>query len=366
LHHGRPEAFRTSGGGAAYAKPQAFQPYAQLWQATLSNEHHRVKVDVMLKRIIGIIFGVLAVALLNAIVSQSQDGEIAEANLNTPIVTASPAEIEPPCERPKKQIPADTVIASFDRLTHHDYLIQTRYKMVLDVPRRYGSPRKPVKAPYVIVSSKGRAIAKFDANLYSSLSNRMDAGFFPLLGKDKDQLVISRDLPKTGAQWVADFGSGFKIIFNGQTFRVGREAGDMTISDLDDDGIYEIIVPITAFYGFESGRLSTMDTPLPFIIFRYDPIQNEYLPANPHFRVCLLRDTEAAAKSVREVEREIGLGRLMSIVLDYVFVGEEQRGWKLFEEMCDLPDKARIRSDMQHVLKAHPVYRYIYKQTANR
>lgn len=93
----------------------------QLWRATLSNEHHRVKVNVMLKRIIGIILGVLAVALLNAIVSQSQDGEIAEQNLNTPVVTAAPVEIKPPCERPKEQIPADTVISRFDRLTHHDY-----------------------------------------------------------------------------------------------------------------------------------------------------------------------------------------------------------------------------------------------------
>ena len=116
----------------------------------------------------------------------------------------------------------------------------------------------------------------------------------------------------------------------------------------------------------EGWRLSTLETPLPDVIFRYDPIQNEYLPANPHFRDCLLRDTEAAARSAREVEREIGLGRLMSIVLDFVFAGEEQRGWKLFEDMCDLPDKVRIKSDMQDVLKAHPVYRHIYKQRVNR
>jgi hypothetical protein len=57
---------------------------------------------------------------------------------------------------------------------------------------------------------------------------------------------------------------------------------------------------------------------------------------------------------------------LRSTVLDYVFVGKKQRGWRFFDEMCKLPDKARIRSDMQEVLKAHPVYRYIYKRTGNR
>jgi hypothetical protein len=173
-------------------------------------------------------------------------------------------------------------------------------------------------------------------------------------------------MPRTGVQWVIDFSKGYKIIFDGDKFYVGREAGDMTISDLDGDGILEIIVPITAFYGFERWRLTTSETPLPEIIFRYDPVQREYLPANPHFRECILRDTEAAAKRAREIEKEIGLGRLMSIVLYYVFVAEERRGWKFFEEVCELPDKARIRSDMQDVLKAHPVYRYIYKKRANR
>jgi hypothetical protein len=166
-------------------------------------------------------------------------------------------------------------------------------------------------------------------------------------------------------QWVADFSKGFKIIFDGRKFRVGRESYDMAISDLDGDGIYEIIVPLTAFYGFERSRLSTADTPLPDIIFKYDPVQREYLPANPFFKQCILKDAAAAEKSLREIE-EPSLGRLMSIVLDYVFIGEEQHGWKLFEEMCDLPDKARIKQDMQRELKRHPVYRYVYKTRANR
>jgi hypothetical protein len=79
----------------------------------------------------------------------------------------------------------------------------------------------------------------------------------------------------------------------------------------------------------------------------------------------LLKDTAAAEKSVREI-KEPSLGRLMSIVLDYVFIGEEQRGWKLFRETCDLPDKARIKQDMQRELNRHPVYRYVYKKRGNR
>jgi len=322
---------------------------------------------VMLTRIISIIFGVTAVAVLTALISTSPNGEIPETTISAPVEASSPADIKPICERPKQELQAGEAIATFDQLTHGDYLIQTRYKMAkLDVAPESQPRPKPAKVAYVIVKHNGRMIRKFDPGIYSPLGNSAEAAFFPLLGGQSNQLIISQDLPKTGVQWIADFSKGFKIIFNGLKFHVGREAGDMTISDLDGDGIYEIIVPITAFYGFESWRLTTSETPLPDIIFRYAPVQREYLPANLHFKECILKDTEAAEKSARDIEKEQSLGRLMSIVLDYVFIGEEQRGWKLFEEMCDQPDKGRIRSDMQVVLKAHPVYRYIYKQRGNR
>ena len=320
----------------------------------------------MLKRFIAIIFGVLVVAVLNAFVSQSPNGEILEAESRAPLEASSPVDNKTVCERPKSQIQAAEVIETFDRLMNGNYLIQTRHKMAkLVLPHEYQPPPKPVKVAYVTVQHNDGVIRKFDTEIYSPVGNVAEAGFLSLLGDRSDQLIISQDMPKTGVQWVADFSQGFKIIFDGHKFNVGREAGDMTISDLDGDGIQEIIVPITAFYGFERWRLTTAETPLPDIIFRYDCTQREYLPANPHFRDCILRDAEAAAKSVREIEGP-NLARLMSIVLDYVFVGEEQRAWKLFADVCDLPDKARIKRDMQKELNRHPVYRYVYKKRANR
>lgn len=310
----------------------------------------------MLWRIIAILVGIPAVALLTALVSQPGNGDIIEAKITAPVETPSPIDTKTTCERPKQQTQAGHVIDSFDRFTHKGYLIQTRYTPAkLDAPRESAS--KPAKASYVVVSKKGRVLRKFD----SPVDHYIEAGFFSLLGTRSDQLIISQGRFKTGVQWVADFSKGFQIIFDGVRFDVGREAHDMIISDLDRDGSHEIIVPITAFYGFQSWRLTTGETPLPKIIFRYDPIQREYLPANLFFKKCILKDTEAAEKSAREIEKEQSLGRLMSIVLDYVFVGEEQRGWKFFEDMCTLPDKAGIKSDMQKVLKAHPVYQYVQR-----
>lgn len=114
------------------------------------------------------------------------------------------------------------------------------------MPPEYGSPSKPVKVSYVVVRHKGKLIAKFDGDIYFPLGNSAEGGLFPLLGKGSKQLIVSQDIFRTGVQWVADFSKGFKIIFDGEKFNVGREGSDMAISDLDSDGVYEITVPMTA------------------------------------------------------------------------------------------------------------------------
>ncbi|HEY6045100.1 MAG TPA: hypothetical protein VIU65_00775 [Pyrinomonadaceae bacterium] len=313
------------------------------------------------------IVGVVAVATLSALVSEPGNVQTFVGKPIEALPTPSPTQVNPRCERPDREIYAGEIFEPFNRLTYRGYLIQTKHRTAkLHVPPEYGPPPKPVKVSYAVVKRRNRTIAKFDGDIYFPLGNSLTGGFFPLLNNGGKQLVISQDIVKTGAQWVADFSKGFKIIFDGPKFQVGRESDDMTIVDLDRDGISEIIVPLTAFYGFEDWRLTTSDTPLPSIIFKYDSVQREYLPANPHFKECLSRDIEADKKSLLSLNEEQSLGRLMSVVLDHVFTGEEERGWKFFDESCKLPDKARIKEDMLKEVKEHPVYRHIYKKRVNR
>lgn len=320
----------------------------------------------MFTRLIAIVLGVLALAVLSALVSESRNSEILEPGRSAPVASPAPLDTKPNCDRPKQEQQAGEIISNVNRLTYRNYLIQTRYRMAnLDVPREYGPPPKPVKVSYVVVKRDGKLIAGFDGDIFFPLGNSAEAGFFELLNNGSKQLIVSQDIFRTGVQWVADFSKEFKIIFNGQKFLVGRESYDMTISDLNSDGVNEITVPITAFYGFEGWRLWTGDTPLPAIIFKYDPKRREYLPANPHFKDCLLRNIETADKAVR-AESEPTLGDLMSVTLDYVFAGEESRGWSFFDETCKLPDKSRIKSDMQKVLNEHPVYRYLHRKSTAR
>jgi hypothetical protein len=319
----------------------------------------------MLKRLIAIILGVLVVAVLSALVSESQNMEVPEPRTGAPLEPVSSAEGKPNCGRPEQRIQAGDVIDTVERLTRGDYLIQTRHKMSkLDVPREYGPPPKPVKVSYLLVKHKGKTIKRFDVDSSSPVGNSAEAGFFSLLGTGPKQLIVSQeDGPKTGVQWVADFSKTFKVIFDGQKFRVGRESYDMTMSDYDGDGVNEIVVPITAFYGFENWRLYTGETPLPDIIFKYNPGQREYLPANPEFKECLLRNIETLDKSLRAMNEQPALGRLMAVTLDYILVGEESRGWSFFDETCKLPDKFRIKDDMQRVLNEHPVYRFLFEKS---
>jgi len=320
----------------------------------------------MLKRFIAIVLGVVGLAVLSALVSDSGDGANRIAQLSEPVKPQSPANTKPNCNLRNEKTPTYEIISTFDKLTYGDYRIQTRHRMAkLDAPAEYGPPPKPVKVSYAVVKRKGRMVARFDGDIYFALGNSIQGGLFSLLNNGSKQLIVSQDISRTGVQWVADFSKGFKIIFDGQKFYVGRESNDMTISDLDGDGVQEITVPITAFYGFQ-GLCSVSDTPLPDIIFKYNRGKREYLPANPHFKECLLRDIDAADKSSRALSEQPSLGRIMAIALDYIFVGEEQKGWKFFDEMCKLPDKAKIKADMQKELNKHPVYRYVYKMKTNR
>jgi hypothetical protein len=158
-----------------------------------------------------------------------------------------------------------------------------------------------------------------------------------------------------------DFSKGFKVIFNGLKFQVGRESGDMTISDLNGDGIFEITVPITDFYGFEDWRMTPGQTPLPSIIFKYDRTKRTYVPANPSFRKCLLKDIEDAERKIR-ARNDQRLGPLLAVVLDYLLIGEKRRAWQLFDNTYTLPDKSQVKADVMKTLNKHPAYRYLRRR----
>jgi hypothetical protein len=287
-----------------------------------------------------------------------QTASAAISDLHYPSVSAPTPKSE--CS-PTKEIPIYDVIDSRKRLSYRSYVIRTRRRIANGRPHGFD---KPAELSYVTVTRGRRPLAKFDSELFFPPGNSTQIGLYDLLGNGSKQLIVSQDIPKTGVQWVADFSEGFRVIFDGHKWNVGRESTDFALSDLDGDGVLEISTVITAFYGFENWRLSTSETPLPEIIFKYDSKRRQYFPANPQFKSCLLQNVATRGASAQSVDHS-GLGQVISATLDYIFAGEESRGWEFFKETCTLSDNAKIEADIKKELGQLPVYLYIRRQAKN-
>ena len=246
-------------------------------------------------------------------------------------------------------------------------MIQKRYKKVkLDYPREMKAPPLWVEVSYAVLTRKRRFIEKFDGGIYFGAGNSTTFGLFSFLGCKTKQLVVSQDVFRGGTQWVASLSPHFHIIFDGPVWGVGREADDMGVIDLDNDGVFEITVPITAFYGI-SEWLPTGRTPLPVVIFKYDAKTERYLPANLQFQDYLLEDIDNKKRNVSTPDDRINhLSDILPIVLDYIFAGKEQAAWTFYDESYKLSDKKELKAKIRAVLIREPVYRFIYKKISVR
>jgi hypothetical protein len=216
---------------------------------------------------------------------------------------------------------------------------------------------------YAVLSRKGRPLLKFSGRAYSPMGNLISFGSFAFLGGKREQFFVSQDIFRGGNQWVISLGKFPRIIYDGDVWAIGREIDDISIIDLDNDGVYEITVPTCSFYGFAG--LCPGCTPLPTIVFKYSKRTGKYLPANPRFSRYLLSNIDEQQLQIQSVgspsDNMNHLGDVMSVVLDYVFAGYEDCGWNFFDEVYRLPDKSQIKADMLKELNVHPVYRYLYR-----
>lgn len=272
--------------------------------------------------------------------------------------------------RPQKELdeiekkPAEFFVGK-DQSRYLGYTIEKRLRKVsLEYPDETSSPSASVDVAYIRVKKEGKALRKFDADVYFGAGNSVDFGFFPFLGSGLDQLFISQDRFRGGRQWVVSLSPRLKVIFNGDEWAVGREAWDLAAVDIDNDGVYEISAPTCIFYGFAD--LSPGATPLPTIIFKYTAKVGRYMPANPRFSDDLLAGVEDRKKGVTligdPIENSKHLSKVLSIVLDYTFAGREKEAWTFYEHAYKLPNKGNIKKSIQAELKHSPVYTFIYRK----
>src|SRR5207253_1325174 len=121
-------------------------------------------------------------------------------------------------------------------------------------------------------------VATFDG-VYYPLGNTAEFGFASLLGGEAKQLVISETVPRGGRHWVVDVSSAGAFLFDSNDWEVGRE--EVCVHDFDGDGIAELFMPITAFWGF--GTMSMADSPMPGVVFKYDVKSRKFMPDKSAF-----------------------------------------------------------------------------------
>jgi hypothetical protein len=292
-----------------------------------------------------------------------------QANLKSPTPmgdsgTAKRARVE--IAKEEVQIADAFVDRDREELTYEGYTVRRRYKKVrIDYPPEMKEPAETVEVSYAVLERKGKVLASFDAGVYHGGLNSTSFGLFSFLGDGEKQLIISQDAPREGRQWVVSLSPRFRVIYDGAAFVVGRESDDMSVVDLDGDGVYEIIAPVCHFYGFHDWALAPMATPLPEVIFKYDTKAGKYLPANERFQEYLLRDMDKVKAKVHgPADRESHLADILSIVVNYVFAGKEREAWQFYEAEYKLPDKVEIKKEIKDTLKSQPVYRFMYGKTA--
>ena len=221
---------------------------------------------------------------------------------------------------------------------------------------------KPIELSYAVIKKDGRVLAKFDSpHLHGGLMNATNIGLFPLLEGKTKQLIISQTLPRTGRHWIVELAANPKVLFDSGDYEVGRE--EVWAVDLDGDGVYEIGLYVTSFYG-AFNQLSVMNTPLPKMIFRYDKRAGKYLPANHSYRDYLLKDIETNISNLPTVVGERYLASRLNVLLRLLYTGKEKEGWEFFDKAYTLPDADRIKAKVKEVLRNAPAYKFIRERSS--
>jgi hypothetical protein len=220
---------------------------------------------------------------------------------------------------------------------------------------------EPIEFSYAVIKKNGRVVAKFDSpGLHGGPGNAIDIGLFPLLGGKTKQLIISQTLPRTGRHWIVELAANPQVLFDSGDYEVGRE--EVWAVDLDSDGVYEIGLYVTSFYG-EFNQLSVASTPLPTVVFRYDKRAGRYLPANHRYRDYFLKNIEADSSDLPTVGEPYLASRL-NVLLRFLYTGKEKEGWEFFDKAYTLPDADKIKAIVKEELQNAPAYKFIRKRSS--
>ena len=189
-----------------------------------------------------------------------------------PVIEVSPADATASDDDPCSEMFSNLFVA-VDSISYNGYEIVRLHKTIHD---KVTSSDIPVS--YAILKSGGRTIAPFEG-VYFGLGNDTKFGFASLLGAETRQLLVSQTIPHNGRHWIVDLSSNATTVFDSKEWDLGQE--DVCIHDFDGDGVQEISLAVTSFWGF--GAMSMAESPMPCVVFKYDATARKYMPDKAAF-----------------------------------------------------------------------------------
>lgn len=263
-----------------------------------------------------------------------------ELSSQPPVRRVEPA---PVAEREEPQL---LDIFSEENILYHGYEMRHLTEKISDERVR------DLEVSYAALMKNNRRLLKFDG-VYFGSGNVTEFGLFDLLRDGSKQFIVSQTVPRGGRHWVVSVSPQVRVLFDSRDFDVGRE--EFTVIDIDKDGVYEIVLPVTAFYDMQD-KMYIGEIPLPEIIFKYDAKAGKYLPANHLFPDYALHGIEQDIAKLFTEDDSNYLSRRLAILLRYIYAREVNSGWDFFEREYQRPDKEEIKARIKSVLKRSPVY----------
>ena len=215
-----------------------------------------------------------------------------------------------------------------------------------------------------VIQKNGKTLIILEG-VYYPLGNGTDFGLFSFFSDNEKQLVVSHTIPRGGMHYVVNLSTKPKIIFDSAKYNVGRE--DFGMIDIDGDGIYEISLESTAFYGLEIvPSLANMSVPLTSIYFKYDKKIEQFVPSNHKLQDFILRDIDNEISRINRQDKETQFADVLAVTLKYVYAGKEKEAWEFFDREYTFDDKNQRKTAIRKVLMSEPTYKFIRRDLRKR
>lgn len=213
----------------------------------------------------------------------------------------------------------------------------------------------------VLKSKDGKEIKRFE--LGCDIEEMNTWKIEDLIKGDNKELIITQF--SGGAHcceynWIYEFNAEPKEIFSSHDY--GSLGFMADPEDINDDGNAELILQNLAFSYFY--RCCYAASPSNSIIFEYDTKLGKYVIQNIKFAEFIIGDYDDNFEISSEFENikptdnpdEIDpggyyLGEILSVVIPYLYVGREEKGWEIFDRYYKLNDSEEIKERILERLK---------------